>query len=324
MGTAGETRARAAVTRQVIEATPRRFVKSPRRLLPYVLIAPALVVILAALGYPLGMLGWLSTQHYGLRELFQHQGEFIGLKNFATILTDQQFGYVVRTSLLFTAVNVGLSMFLATLIALLLERVSRVVRILLSAGLVFVWATPVIPAINLWQWMFDYEFGVVNWLLTHLGAGNYIHHNWFENPVQGFTVITVIVVWGAIPFLALTLYAGLAQVPRELVEAAEIDGARPWQVFTNVTVPILQPLLIILFSLSTIWDFSVFNQVWVLLNQRPSKDYFLIAVYSFQESFRVSQYGLGSASAVVMVLILAIVSIFYIRQTVRLTAEDAR
>jgi len=321
MGVAGDARARAAAGPR-IEAGPWRSVLA-RRLLPYALIAPAMLVILGVLGYPLGMLLWLSTQHYGLRELFQHQGEFVGLQNFATILTDAQFGYVVRTSLLFTAVNVGLSMFFATLIALLLERVSRFARMLLSAGLVFVWATPVIPAVNLWQWMFDYEFGIINWLLTHIGAGDYIHHNWFENPVQGFAVITVIVVWGAIPFLALTLYAGLTQVPRELVEAAEIDGARPWQVFANVTLPIVRPLLIILFSLSTIWDFGVFNQVWVLLNQRPSKDYFLIAVYSFQESFRVSQYGLGASAAVVMVVILAIVSVFYIRETVTLTTEDA-
>jgi N,N'-diacetylchitobiose transport system permease protein len=322
MGVAGNARA-GVVSRKHLEAGPSRYVIA-RRLLPYALIAPALLVIAGVLGYPLGMLLWISTQQYGFRELIQHQGVFIGLQNFATILSDPQFNYVVRTSLLFTVINVGLSMFIATVIALLLERVSRPVRILLSSGLVFVWATPVIPAVNLWQWMFDYEFGVVNWLLTHLGVGNYIHHNWFENPVQGFAVITIIVVWGAIPFLALTLYAGLTQVPRELVDAAEIDGARPWQVLTNVTLPIVRPLLIILFSLSTIWDFGVFNQVWVLLNARPNKDYFLISVYSFQESFRVSKYGLGAAAAVVMVAILAIVSIFYIRETIRLTAEQSQ
>jgi N,N'-diacetylchitobiose transport system permease protein len=276
---------------------------------------------LGVMGYPLGMLLWLSTQHYGLRELIQHQGEFVGLQNFQTFRVDPQFRYVLTVSVIFTFVNVGLSMLFATGIALLLERVSRVVRILLSAGLVLVWATPSIPAIDLWQWMFDYEFGVVNWLLTHLGAGNYIHHNWFENPIQGFTVITVIVVWGAIPFLALMIYAGLTQVPRELVEAAEIDGARSWQVFTRITVPILRPVFLVVISLSTIWDFGVFNQVWVLLNQRPSQDYFLMSVYSFQESFRVSQFGLGSAAAVVTIAILVVVTFAYVRQTVRLTEE---
>ncbi len=319
MGVAGDARARVAPRPQA-EAGPRRHVLG-RRLLPYALIAPALIVILGVLGYPLGMLLWLSTQHYGLRELIQHQGVFVGLQNFQAFRVDPQFRYVLTVSIIFTVVNVGLSMLFATGIALLLERVSRVVRILLSAGLVLVWATPSIPAIDLWQWMFDYEFGVVNWLLTHLGAGNYIHHNWFENPIQGFTVITVIVVWGAIPFLALMIYAGLTQVPRELVEAAEIDGARSWQVFTRVTVPILRPVFLVVISLSTIWDFGVFNQVWVLLNQRPSKDYFLMSVYSFQESFRVSQFGLGSAAAVVTIAILVIVTFAYVRQTVRLTEE---
>ena len=319
MGVAGDARAHVA-PRPQIEAGPWRHVLG-RRLLPYALIAPAFLVILGVLGYPLGMLVWLSTQHYGLRELFQHQGEFVGLQNFQTFRVDPQFRYVLSVSVIFTLVNVGLSMLFATGIALLLERVSRAVRILLSAGLVLVWATPSIPAIDLWQWMFDYEFGVVNWLLTHLGAGNYIHHNWFENPIQGFTVITVIVVWGAIPFLALMIYAGLTQVPRELVEAAEIDGARSWQVFTRVTVPILRPVFLVVISLSTIWDFGVFNQVWVLLNQRPSQDYFLMSVYSFQESFRVSQFGLGSAAALVMVAILVVVTFAYVRQTVRLTEE---
>jgi N,N'-diacetylchitobiose transport system permease protein len=321
MGVAGDAHARVTAGTK-IEAGPLRHVIA-RNLLPYALIAPAVLVIAGVLGYPLAMLLWLSTQHYGLRELFQHQGEFVGLANFATILGDSEFRHVVLISVVFTVVNVGLSMLIATGIALLLERVSRLVRVLLSSGLVLVWATPVIPAINLWQWMFDYEFGVVNWLLTHVGAGNYIHHNWFENPLQGFTVITVIVVWGAIPFLALMLYAGLTQVPRELVEAAEIDGARPWQVFAMVTVPILRPLFLILFSLSTIWDFQVFNQVWVLLNQRPSKEYFLISVYSFQESFRVSKFGLGAAAAVLMVAILLVVTFVYVRQTVRLTTEEA-
>ena len=316
MRAAGSIDAAAARPRSRIGASSFRAVVA-RKGLPYALIAPATAVILGVLGWPLLDLLFLSTQHYGLRELFQHQGRFIGLQNFATILSDPQFRYVVEVTVGFTLVNVGLSMTIATVIALLMERVSSFVRILLGAGLVFVWATPVIPAIDLWQWMFDYEFGVMNWLFTKIGAGNYIHHNWFENPWQGFTVITIVVVWGAIPFLALTLHAGLTQVPRELVEAAQIDGARAWQIFTNVTFPTLKPLVLVLLSLSTIWDFQVFNQVWVMLNQRPNEAYFVMSVFSFQESFRVSQYGLGSAVAVVMVAILVVLSFFYVRQTVR-------
>ncbi|HEY8680944.1 MAG TPA: sugar ABC transporter permease [Candidatus Dormibacteraeota bacterium] len=290
------------------------------QLLPYALITPASAVIFGILAFPLGMLLWLSLQHYGLRELIAHQGVWLGLANYQALIRDPLFQHVLVVSLVFTFANVALTLLFSTLIALLLLKVSAPIRVLLGSGLVFVWATPVIVAIDIWQWMFDYEFGVINYLLTKLGLGNFIHHNWFENPIQGFAVITVIVVWGAIPFVAITLFAALTQVPDDVIEAARVDGANPWQVFWQVTAPILRPIFLIVVSLSTIWDFGVFNQVYVLLNTRPSKDYFTIAVYSYRESFGVTQYGLGAAIAVVMVLVLAVVSFFYVRQTLE-TAE---
>jgi N,N'-diacetylchitobiose transport system permease protein len=288
--------------------------------LPYALITPASLAMFGILAFPLGMLVWISLQHYGLRELIAHQGTWVGLNNYKVILADPLFQQVVVRSLLFTVANVVLTVILSTLIALLMLRVSRTVRTILMGGLVFVWATPVIVAIDIWQWMFDFEFGIVNYALTQLHVGNFIHHNWFDNPLQGFIVITVVVVWGAIPFVTITLFAALLQVPDDVLEAAEIDGAKPWQIFWNITAPILKPIFLIVISLSTILDFQVFNQVYVLLNQRPSSDYFLIAVYSYRESFGVTQYGLGAAIAVVMVLILIVVTLFYVRQTLQ-TAE---
>ena len=198
-----------------------------------------------------------------------------------------------------------------------MTKVSRVIRVLLGGGLVFIWATPVIVAVDIWQWMFDFEFGVINYLLTALNFGNFIHHNWFENTLEGYAVFTVIVVWGAIPFVTITLFAALTQVPDEVVEAARVDGANPWQVFWGITAPLLKPIFLIVTSLSTIWDFQVFNQIYVLLNQRPSSNFFTIAIYSYRESFGVTQYGLGAAIAVVMVLVLIAVTYFYVRQTLQ-------
>jgi N,N'-diacetylchitobiose transport system permease protein len=326
MGTAIGSGAKVAPTPSLEPALPRPRSgrgRRPLRLAPYLLITPAAAVILGVLALPLGTLVWISLQHYGLRELIAHQGEWVGLKNYTTLLADPTFQHVVGVSLLFTIANVALTLLLSTLIALLLLKVSRPVRVLLGSGLVFVWATPVIVAIDVWQWMFDFEFGVVNYLLTRLGFGDFIHHNWFENPLQGFSVITVVVVWGAIPFVAITLFAALTQVPDDVLEAAEVDGANPWQIFWQVTAPILKPIFLIVTSLSTIWDFQVFNQVYVLLNTRPSRDYYTIAVYSYRESFGVTQYGLGAAIAVVMVLVLVVVTFFYVRQTLE-TAELAR
>jgi N,N'-diacetylchitobiose transport system permease protein len=165
--------------------------------------------------------------------------------------------------------------------------------------------------------MFDYEFGIINYLLTQLHFGNFIHHNWFDNPLQGFAVFVVVVVWGAIPFVTITVFAGLLQVPSDVIDSAKVDGAGPWQTFRFVTAPILKPIFLIVTCLSTIWDFGVFNQIYVMLNQRPSADYYTIAIYSYRESFGVSQYGLGAAISVVLVLSLLVITFFYVRETVR-------
>jgi N,N'-diacetylchitobiose transport system permease protein len=286
-------------------------------LLPYALVAPTIAVIAGILGFPLAMLVWLSLQHYGLRELIAHQGEWVGLGNYQAIITDPLFREVILRSLAFTLACVVLTVALSTLLALLLTRVRKVVRVIVMSALVFVWATPVIVTVDIWQWMFDYEFGIINYLLTQLHLGNFIHHNWFDNPVQGLSVLVAVVVWGAIPFVTITIFAGLLQVPGELLDAAEVDGAGPWQKFRFITAPMLKPIFLIVTCLSTIWDFGVFNQIYVLLNERPSSDYYTIAIYSYRESFGVSQYGLGATIAVLMVLVLIVVTLFYVRETIR-------
>src|SRR5205807_8018679 len=133
----------------------------------------------------------------------------------------------------------------------------------------------------------------------------------------GLVALTAVIVWGAIPFVTITVYAGLSQVPQELIEAAQIDGARAWNVFREVTLPLLKPIFVILTSLSIIWDFQVFNQVWIMLGERPSPDYYLMSIYAFVESFRINEYGLGSAVAVVMVAIMFVATIAYVRQMVK-------
>ena len=321
-----ETRPRSSSRRRA--ATPAGRPPSPGRrpgararrlrpLVPYTLLAPALLVLAAILGFPLYRLLSLSFQQYGLRELFAGRGTFIGLRNYQDILTDPFFWTVVARTMVFAGVAVGLTMGLGTLVALLLRNLSRPMRVLVTAGLVAAWAMPTLTAISIWQWMFDFEFGVVNWLLTRLGVEGFEQHNWFDQPLQGWTVIMIVVVWGALPFVAITLHAGLTQVPAELEEAARVDGAGPWQVFRHITLPVMKPIFLILATLSTIWDFKVFTQIWVLLNQRPSREYFLLGIWSYSESFGVTRYGKGAAIAVIMVLLLLLVTSFYVRQMLR-------
>lgn len=288
------------------------------KLAPYGLVLPALAVIVAVLGYPLYQLVALSFQQYGLFELISHEGKWIGLDNYSQVVHDRQFWTVLARTIGFTAVTVGLTMVLGTLIALLLAQLGGFMRLLISTGLVLVWAMPPVVSVNIWNWMVDYEFGVANWTLARLGLGYFDHHDWFVNPLEGFAVITAIIVWGAIPFVAITVYAGLTQVPRELVEAASIDGSSAFRIFRDITVPILKPIFIILISLSVIWNFQVFSQIWIIRNARPESDYFVMSIYSFVTSFGVSNYGLGSAIALVMVLVMFAVTFVYIRQMVRI------
>jgi N,N'-diacetylchitobiose transport system permease protein len=299
-------------------ARPGARARRLRPLVPYALLAPSLAVLAAVLAYPLYRLVVLSFQQYGLRELFGGtEGRFIGLENYRSILADAFFWTVVARTIAFAAVCVGLTMALGTLVALLLRRLGKGMRLLVTAGLVAAWATPVLTAVAIWQWLFDFEFGVVNWLLTRLGVGDFVNHNWFDRPLEGFTVIVLVVVWGALPFVAVTLHAGLTQVPAELEEAARVDGAGAWQVFWKVTFPLLRPVFLILTTLSIIWDFKVFTQIWVMLNQRPGRDYYLLGIWSYSESFGVSNYGKGATIAVVMVVLLMVLTSFYVRQMLR-------
>jgi N,N'-diacetylchitobiose transport system permease protein len=285
---------------------------------PYALLVPTFAVIGGVLGYPVYKLVTLSFQRYDLPELLAQQGVWIGLDNYTTILEDEQFREVLVRTLLFTGACVGFTMLFGTLIALLLAKLGRFMRLLLTTGLVLAWAMPVVVAVQVFYWMVNFEFGVLNWTLTELHLGNFIHHNWFEDPVSGFGVITALIVWGAIPFVAITVYAGLSQVPAELVEAASIDGAGGLRIFRDITFPLLKPIFLILTSLSVIWDFQVFTQVWLMREGRPTEDYYVMSIYSYVKSFGVSEYGLGSAIAVSMVLIMFAATFVYIRQMIRM------
>ena len=293
-----------------------------RALAPYALIAPSLLVIVAVLGYPIYQLVVLSFQKYGLFELIAHKGQWIGFDNYTQIFHDEQFWTVLLRTVAFTTVTVGATMVLGTLIALLLAQLGGFMRLLITTGLVLVWAMPPVVAVNIWTWMVDYEFGVANWALAHVGLDYFDHHDWFVNPWEGFAVIGAIIVWGAIPFVAITVFAGLTQVPRELVEAASIDGSNAFRIFRDITLPILKPIFVILTSLSVIWNFQIFSQIWIIRNARPESEYFLMGVYSFVTSFSVSNYGLGSAIALVMVVVMLSVTFFYIRQMVRIGEID--
>jgi N,N'-diacetylchitobiose transport system permease protein len=294
-----------------------------RASVPYLLILPVIGAVGAVLGYPIYDLIRLSLQRYGLPELIQRSGHWIGLDNFSSVLRDHVFWDVLIRTVVFTIANVALTMVIGTLIALLLVRVSSWMRVLLTAGLVLVWSMPVVVAVQVWHWITNFQNGILNYALTQLLPGDFFQHDWYATPFSQLSLVTALIVWGAIPFVVVTVYAGLAQVPAELVEAAEIDGARPWRVLRDVTFPILKPILLILTSLSIIWDFGVFTQAFLLIRaEHLNEDNYLMGVYLFQEGYAKTDFGRGAAISLLMLLIVAAMSVFYVRKMVRMGDVD--
>jgi N,N'-diacetylchitobiose transport system permease protein len=286
-------------------------------LVPYGLILPVAAAVVLLLGYPIYKLVRISFEKYGLFELIQHKGHWIGLDNYRSVLGDHVFWDTVVRTVIFTVVNVGLTIVLGTLIALLLPKISRWVRILLTTGLVLVWAMPVVVAVQVFYWMTNFENGVLNYLAAELhlvGAS----HDWYATPTSSLAMVTLLIVWGALPFIVISVYAGLAQVPHELVEAARVDGAGPVRIFRDVTFPVLKPILLILTSLSIIWDFGVFAQPYLLIgSSHIDSTNYLMGVYVFIKGYADHDFGLGATISLLMLLMVAVLSVPYVRQMVK-------
>ena len=290
---------------------------------PYSLVLPVVLVLGAILGYPIYYLVRLSLQKYDLFALVAHHGTYIGLHNFGDVLHDSVFWHTLLRTVVFTIANVSLTMVLGTLGALLLVRVSTWVRLVLTVGLVLVWAMPPVVAVQVWSWMTNSQNGIVNYILTELHVGNFFQHNWYQTTFSQYSMVTTLIVWGAIPFVVITVYAALSQVPHELVEAAQIDGARAWRVFKDVTLPVLMPVLLILTSLSIIWDFGAFTQPYLLIGpgQQVQSNY-LMSTYLYAEGFGKTDFGHGAAISILMLAIVAVLSVFYVRRMLQVGEEQ--
>ncbi|WNO70967.1 sugar ABC transporter permease [Streptomyces sp. AM8-1-1] len=293
----------------------------PRALWPYLLIAPTVLGAAFLLAYPLVRNLVISFQHYGMAELIRGGAGFAGLENYREILGDTAFWEVVRRTLWWTALNVVLIMVLGTVVALMLQRLRKGLRILVLSGLVLAWASPVIATTTVFQWLFSSRLGVVNWLLVRLGFDSFRDYSWLAHGGSAFTILVLLVVWQSVPFVAVTLHAALTTVPAELVESARIDGAGGWRIFRSVTLPVLRPVFGLVLCLEVIWVFRCFAQIWAVTKGGPGGATTTLPVYAYQVAQSLHRYDLGAAAATLTVLILLAALILYFRQMFRQEAE---
>jgi N,N'-diacetylchitobiose transport system permease protein len=295
-------------------------IRRPRlaRALPYLAMLPALVTFLLLLGYPVALVVATSFQHLGLRELINGGVTWIGLQNYQSIVANPEFLAATVRTFVFMAVNVALTIVLGMAVAVGMSRMRRSVRLLLSIAMVLAWATPALTGSVVFQWLFDSKLGVVNWALSSPGIfGDWLNHSWFDTGLSTFGIISLLIVWQAIPFVAFSLFAGILSIPPELYEAAKVDGGSERQVFRYVTLPALAPLLLMLAFLSVIWDFKVFTQVWTMRQGGPDGQTVTLSIFTYITGLSQRQFGIASAISVVRVLLLLIVLIPYIRRMLR-------
>ncbi|MFJ2864633.1 carbohydrate ABC transporter permease [Kitasatospora sp. NPDC087314] len=283
------------------------------RLAPYLLLLPATVATVALLGWPLVKTVLLSFQNLNKRQLVLHLTEWNGFDNYKEQLTDPEFWSVTGRTVVFTLVNVVLIMVGGTLIGLLLNHLGKKMRLVLSIGLLMAWAMPVVAATTVYSWLFDQQWGVVNWVLDQLGWHSMADYNWMSDQYSTFFVVILLIVWQSVPFVAFNMYAGLTTIPRELYEAARMDGAGSFKIFGSVIFPSLKPFFLATTFLEIIWVFKAFTQVYAINAGGPEKLTRTLPVHAFLEGSSGQHYGVGSAIAVLTILMLGALMAYYFR-----------
>ncbi|WP_309104354.1 sugar ABC transporter permease [Microbacterium sp.] len=285
---------------------------------PWLLLAPGLIILAVLMLWPLVQVVVYSLQDYGLREINTGESNFIGLDNYVEALTDSTLWTVVLPNTVgFAAVAVFVTVAVGTLVALLLARLGVVWRTIVSSCIMVAWAMPAVTGTYVWTFIFDADRGIFNSVLQDLGLidGSV---NWFTNQWTFYAIVLLNVVHHGFPFVAITVLAGLLGVSKEMLEAAALDGAGAWRRFWQIIFPTLRPVFSVVIILSTIWDFKVFAQVYLMPGGAGSNRTVLnLGVWSYVESFGQNRYGFGAALAVLLTLVLIVITIVYIRSLMK-------
>jgi len=299
---------------------PRR-----RRWSPYLLLFPSAVAIGLLLVWPTIQVGVYSFQNYGIPQVVGSQPtQWVGFSNFTSILSDPEFWASLRISVVFAAVVVPLTLLTGTLVGLLLHRLGRRMAAFVSTAALLAWATPAVSASVIFVWLFDPDGGVTDWLLGRLpawlggGTARWAGFSWTNAPLPAYTLLTLLVVWQAFPFIAVSVLAGLKMIPEELHDAARVDGANPWRTFWKVTYPLLKPIFLVLLLLSVIWDFGVFTQAYLVTGELGNRNEYNLGIYAYDKAFTTPpSYGVASALALILTVVLLIITVGYVRASVR-------
>lgn len=282
-------------------------------MVPYYFVLPCAVLILIVLIYPV-IIGFIeSFQNVNLMSL--QPVEFIGIDNYLSLFRDKMFLNALYRSLVWVLIILVLEMVGGFSFALLLNK-DVFSRKFLRCLVLIPWIIPNSIAGIIWKWFLNESYGMLNHILKTIGV---IHHNipWLSEPTLAAVSNICIITWKEIPFIAITLLAGLQSIPISLYEAAEVDGAGAWQCFRSITFPMVKGIAFIVAILTSIWNFNQLDIIQVVTRGGPGEATLTLPVFIYRLFMQTFQSSYASAAAIVMMLIMVVPITIYARRLVR-------
>jgi multiple sugar transport system permease protein len=301
-----------------VAAGPRPLSLTLRReaRLAYTILTPTLLVIGGLVAYPFFAAIYLSFQN----KMVGAPGRFVGVENYVELFRDEVFWRTAYNTVVYTGVGVALKFVLGLAMALVLDQERRFNNFFRT--LLFVpWAVPIVIVALNWRWIYDDLSGFLNnFLITFHLTRDII--SWLSNPALAMGCVIAVVVWAGTPFYAMTFLAGLQAIPRELYEAAEIDGASIVQQFFYVTVPRLKTIFLTTVMLSTIWTATELQFVLILTKGGPASRTEIFPHLAFNTALGARRLGMGAAVSLVFFPLLVILIVLLTRRMLRRQADE--
>ncbi|MCH9276655.1 sugar ABC transporter permease [Bifidobacterium amazonense] len=289
---------------------------------PAFLLTPAGLILIVLVFAPLAFLCFTSFTDFNQRSLFTGEFNVTGFAQFANVLADDEFYKALLRTFLFTFALVAGSMLIGMGVGHMMTRLGGVMRYIVTFVLIFAWAMPNVASSIVWKWLFSPGYGIVNWMLSRLHVfGDVTNMSWANNTWLAFVCIWLLVVWQAVPYIAITLYAAETQADLSCIEAAQLDGAGPLRIYWQIIVPLIQPSIMVVTMLSIIWDFNVFNQIWLVSAGGPKGTTSTIGVFTYKKAFVDFNIGQGAAISIITTVILMLLTSIYIRNLLK-SGED--
>ena len=256
---------------------------------------PALGFLIVFLAYPLGLGVWLSMTDARIGRA----GVFVGFENFTWLWDDSVFWLSVFNTLLYTIVASTIKFAIGLYLALLLNH-HMPFKAFIRAVVLLPFIVPTVLSAIAFLWIFDPQFSIITWTLKAAGL---ITHNidFLGDPWHARISVIAVNIWRGVPFVAITLLAGLQTVSPSLYEAATIDGASPWQLFRHITYPLLTPIIAVVMTFSVLFTFTDFQLIWAITRGGPVNATHLMATLSYQRAILGGYLGEGSAISTAMI-----------------------